>query len=99
MINPSALTYIDLGITFFIGLLIGLAVKKAIVSFILLFIAFLLATYVGLTFVPSIPPSKFFELAGRYFHEIISSLNLGVLAVSLSIILFLAGLAVGILKG
>lgn len=99
MINLTALNYLDLAITFLIGLLMGLSVKKGIVSFILLFIAFLLAAFVGLTFLPSVPPSKFFELASKYFYEIIKNLNLGLLTVSLSLILFLAGLIVGILKG
>ncbi len=99
MINLTDLNYLDLAITFVIGLLIGISVKKGLMAFILLFIAFLLSAFVGLTFLPTIPPSKFINLASKYFYEIINNVHLGLLAVSISLILFLAGLIVGILKG
>ncbi|MGC8546933.1 MAG: hypothetical protein ACP5MU_04670 [Thermoplasmata archaeon] len=99
MIDITAMNYLDLAITFVIGLLMGLSIKKGLVAFILLFVAFILSGFVGLTFLPTIPPSKFINLASKYFYEIVNNLHLGLLVVSLSIILFLAGLIVGILKG
>ena len=47
--------YILLLITFIDGLLFGLAIKKGIVSAVLLIIAFVLASYAGLSFIPKIP--------------------------------------------
>jgi len=99
MIDLTAMNYLDLAITFVIGLLMGLSIKKGLVAFILLFLAFILSGFVGLTFLPTIPPSKFFNLASKYLYEIVNNLHLGLFAISLSIILFLAGLIVGILKG
>ncbi|MCL5680723.1 MAG: hypothetical protein M1515_01570 [Candidatus Thermoplasmatota archaeon] len=99
MIDLSLYNYIDLAVTFVIGLLIGLAIKKGVVAFALVFVALILASFVGLTFLPSVPPSKFINLITKYFYIMLHTVNYGTLIFSLSLILFLLGLVVGFLKG
>ncbi|ARD85094.1 hypothetical protein [Ferroplasma acidiphilum] len=96
--------YIILAIALIDGLLFGLAIKKGIVSAILLIIAFVLASYAGLSFVPNVSFSKVYTYAKTFFIDNISKapglVSLGhVGSVTLVLVLFLIGLGVGIWKG
>lgn len=86
-------------LTFVVGLLFGLAIKKGLVAFVLALVGFVIAGYVGLTFVPKISFSyevtKFITYVVTYIHDV----KLGAIAVSLTVILFLIGLAIGLWKG
>ncbi len=90
---------LDFVLTFVAGLLFGLAIKKGLVAFVLALIGFVIAGYVGLTFVPKISLAyeinKFLSLATAYIHEV----RLGAIAVSLTVVLFLIGLGIGLWKG
>ncbi|EQB72492.1 MAG: hypothetical protein AMDU4_FER2C00137G0045 [Ferroplasma sp. Type II] len=96
--------YILLAIALIDGLLFGLAIKKGIVSAILLIIAFILAGYAGLSFIPNISTSKVISYATTFFYKNMSNapglLNLGHAgAVTIVLVLFLIGLGIGIWKG
>ena len=92
-------TIMDFVLTFVAVLLFGLAIKKGVVAFVLAIVGFVIAGYVGLTFVPKISLSyeisKFIALALAYFKDA----QIGTLAVSLTVILFLIGLVIGLWKG
>ena len=92
-------TIMDFVLTFVAGLLFGLAIKKGVVAFVLAIVGFVIAGYVGLTFIPKISLSyeisKFIALALEYFKDA----QIGTLAVSLTVILFLIGLVIGLWKG
>jgi hypothetical protein len=96
--------YILLIIALIDGLLFGLAIKKGIVSAILLIIAFVLASYAELSFIPHMSASDVYHDASTFFYDNISKapglLSLGhVGSVTLVLVLFLIGLGVGIWKG
>lgn len=95
----SITSLVDFILTFVVGLLFGLAIKKGAVAFILGIIGLLIAGYVGLTFVPKISfsyeLSKWTSLAVTYIKDI----HVGALALSLTVVLFLIGLAIGLWKG
>jgi hypothetical protein len=96
--------YILLAIALIDGLLFGLAIKKGIVSAILLIIAFVLASYAGLSFIPHISASAALTDAKTFFYDNISKapglVGLGHIgSVTLVLVLFLIGLGVGIWKG
>lgn len=90
---------IDFILTFAAGLLFGLAIKRGITAFVLAIVGFVIAIYVGLTFVPKISFSyevtKFLSLATAYVKDV----QLGAIALSLTVVLFLIGLAIGLWKG
>ncbi len=92
-------TILDFILTFVAGLLFGLAIKKGAIAFVLTIIGFVIASYVGLTFVPKISLTyelnKFISLASTYLKDV----QLGAVGLSMTIILFLIGLAIGIWKG
>lgn len=89
----------DYVLTFVAGLLFGLAVKKGLTAFVLAIVGFVIAGYVGLTFVPKISFSyeltKFLSLALSY----VQTVQFGAVAVSLTVVLFLVGIAIGLWKG
>jgi hypothetical protein len=96
--------YILLAIALIDGLLFGLAIKKGIVSAILLVIALVLASYVGLAFLPKISFAKVYGYVSTFFFDNISKmpglLSLGhVGAITLVLVLFLVGLGIGVWKG
>ena len=96
--------YILLLITFIDGLLFGLAIKKGIVSAILLIIAFVLASYAGLSFIPKISFSKVSSYVVKFISNNIDKapglISLGhVGAITIVTVLFLIGLGIGIWKG
>jgi hypothetical protein len=96
--------YVLLAIALIDGLLFGLAIKKGIVSAILLIIAFVLAGYAGLAFIPKISLSKIYSYATKFIFDNISKapglVSLGhVGAITIVTVLFLVGLGLGIWKG
>ncbi len=96
--------YVLLIIAFIDGLLFGLAIKKGIVSAILLIIAFVLAGYVGLAFIPKISLSEISSYATKFIFDNISKapglIGLGHIgAITIVTVLFLVGLGLGIWKG
>lgn len=92
-------TILDLVLTFVVGLLFGLAIKKGAVAFVLAIVGFVIASYVGLTFIPKV--SIYYEIhkAITIVLEYMNDVKIGSIAVSLTIILFLIGLAIGLWKG
>jgi hypothetical protein len=90
---------LDFILTFVVGLLFGLSIKKGALAFLLAIIGFVIAGYVGLTFVPEVSLTyeinKFVSLAIAYIKDF----QIGTLAVSLTVVLFLIGLAIGLWKG
>lgn len=91
-------------LAFIDGLLFGLAVKKGVVSFVLLIVAFILSGYVGFAFVPQVSVTHLWNTAVTYVTNHITTItsflpigNIG--SLSLIVVLFLVGLAVGIWKG
>ncbi|MEM0135508.1 MAG: hypothetical protein QXU18_09865 [Thermoplasmatales archaeon] len=92
-------TILDFVLTFVVGLLFGLAIKKGAMAFLLAIIGFLIAGYVGITFIPKVSITyeinRFFALAAAYLKDF----QIGTLAVSLTVVLFLIGLAIGLWKG
>jgi hypothetical protein len=95
----SITSLVDFVLTFVVGLLFGLAIKKGAMAFILGIIGLLIAGYVGLSFVPKISVSyelsRWASLAVAYVKDI----HVGGIALSLTIVLFLIGLAIGLWKG
>lgn len=87
------------------GLLFGLAIKKGILSFVLLIIAMFIAAYVGFAFVPphvsiSSLASSVMPYVKQYVGEVTKSLSLGFGgSLSLTVVLFLIGLGIGLWKG
>ncbi len=90
---------LDFVLTFVAGLLFGLAIKKGATAFILAIVGFVIASYVGLTFIPKISLTyelnKFIAVLAAYVKEF----QLGAFTMSLTVILFLIGLAIGLWKG
>lgn len=77
------------------GLLFGLAIKKAFVSVILILISFVIAYFLGLTFVPNISLSTIVQNVMGYA----SSAHFGNLIISFSIVIFIIGLGIGLWRG
>ena len=90
---------LDFVLTFVAGLLFGLAIKKGATAFILAIVGFVIASYVGLTFIPKISLTyelnKFIAVLAAYVKEF----QLVAFTMSLTVILFLIGLAIGLWKG
>ncbi len=99
LIYPAAIApyavYITLLLGFVDGLLFGLAIKKALVSVVLIVVAFILASFLGLTFIPSLQTSQIYSSLSAFF----SQLNFGAIGVTFSIVLFAIGFGIGIWKG
>lgn len=77
------------------GLLLGLAIKKAIVSFLLALAAIILGAYIGVTF-PGLSASLLLSKAAYFVSYAISRAPELFTGVS---IFFLIGLAIGLWKG
>ena len=97
--NLNVNSIVDLILSFTAGLLFGLAVKKALVGFLLAIIAFVISAYVGLTFIPKISLSYEFHKWSLFLLSYMSSFKFGGIVVSITVILFLVGLAIGLWKG
>jgi hypothetical protein len=81
------------------GLLFGLAIKKGAVAFVLALVGFIIAGYVGLTFIPKVSLTYEFHKIIGLLSAYVGEFQFGALALTLSVIIFLAGLAIGIWKG
>lgn len=91
---------IDLILTFVVGLLFGLAIKKGVLAFVLAIVGFVIASYVGLSFIPKVSVSYEIQKAlalGLAYAKDASSF--GTVAISLTVIIFLIGLVLGLWKG
>lgn len=86
-------------LTFVVGLLFGLAIKKGALAFVLAIIGFLIASYVGLTFIPKISIGYEINKATLLVSGYIKDFQLGALTITLSIAVFLLGIAIGLWKG
>ncbi|MEM0141622.1 MAG: hypothetical protein QXN66_06285 [Thermoplasmatales archaeon] len=95
----SYITILDWILTFVVGLLFGLAIKKGVVAFVLAIVGFVIAGYVGISFIPKISVSYEIGKAIRVFDQYIRQVQFATLSISLSIVLLLIGLAIGIWKG
>ncbi|MEM0195876.1 MAG: hypothetical protein QXJ24_06145 [Thermoplasmatales archaeon] len=89
----------SLVLTFASGLLIGLAFRKGITAIILGIIGIVVGTYAGLTFLPQISITYELKKWSSFLFNYISTVKFGAVTVSLDVILFLIGLAIGIWKG
>ncbi len=94
ILEPYA-PYLTLILVFVDGLLFGLAVKKGIVSLILLVVGFVLAYFVGLSFIPNINITTVLTHVLHYM----STVKFGSLVLSFSLILFIVGFGIGAWKG
>ena len=86
-------------LTFVSGLLIGLAVKKGLTALILGIVGVVIAGYVGIAFIPKISLTYEFHKWSSFFLTYISTVKFGAVQLTLSVILFLIGLAIGLWKG
>jgi hypothetical protein len=99
---PSSInltTILDLVLPFVAGLFFGLAVKKGLMAFVFAIIAFVISGYVGLSFIPKISVSYEIHKWSAFLLSYISTVKFGSIALSLTVILFLVGLAIGLWKG
>jgi len=94
VLEPYA-AYITLLLVFVDGLLFGLAIKKGIVSLILMVVAFFLAYFVGLSFIPKVNITNVITTVIHYM----STVKFGSLILSFALILFIVGFGIGAWKG
>lgn len=100
-VTPALVT---IALIFFDGLLIGIAAKKGIVAMILLLIAVVLSAYLGIAYLKSLSASTIETWIVSHSSLLTQSIE-GVLpigsigSISLSIVLFVVGIAVGLWKG
>ncbi len=92
-------TILDLVLTFVVGLLFGLAIKKGAIAFVLAIVGVVIGGYVGLTFFPKVSVSYETHKALVLLTNYVQDVNFGSVAVSLTVIFFLVGLAIGLWKG
>ena len=99
MIYPSSLEpiapYITMALVFIDGLLFGIAIRKAIVSIVLLIVAFVIAGFVSITFIPHISTSTFVSSIIKYA----STLHITAIDITFTVVLFIVGFAIGLWKG
>jgi hypothetical protein len=86
-------------LTIVAGLFIGLAVKKGIMAFVFAIIGFLIVGYVGIAFIPTVSLPYEIHKWSSFLLNYISTVKLGAIQLTLSVILFLIGLAIGLWKG
>ena len=90
---------ISIILTFAAGLFIGLAIKKGIMAFVFAIIGFLIASYVGIAFIPKVSISYEIHKWSSFFLTYVSTVKFGAIQLTLSVVLFLIGLAIGLWKG
>ena len=82
-------------ILFFVdGLLIGLAIRKGATALILVIIAVAIAGFAGITFIPSISVTSIVDYVINYAK----TAKYGVIIVSSTVVVFVVGLIIGLLK-
>ncbi len=82
-------------LVFIDGLLFGLALKKAFVSVVLILVAFVIAYFLGLTFIPNISLSAIVSQVMNYT----TAVHFGSLIITFTIVVFFIGLGLGLWKG
>lgn len=82
-------------LVFLDGLFFGLAFKKGVTAFVFVVVAFAIADFIGLYFIPHIPMSAIISQAMLD----LSLLHLGLITITATFIFFLVGIAIGVAKG
>ncbi len=77
------------------GFVFGLAIRKGMLALVLAVIGFIIADFVGLSFLPNFSVTTLWDSVYKYA----SQYTLGTISFSTSVILFFVGLVVGLLKG
>jgi hypothetical protein len=78
---------------FFDGLLLGIAIRFGVKSLILALIAFALAGFIGISFIPAFSALSIYN----YVYSYITKAHFGVITFTGSVIAFIIGLIVGLL--
>jgi len=103
MIYPASIEpmapYITMALVFIDGLLFGIAIRKAAVSVILLIVAFIIAGFIDITFIPHISSSSIISNVTKYATTYASTLHFTGLDITFTVILFIVGFVIGIWKG
>ena len=82
-------------ILFFVdGLLIGLAIRKGATALVLVIVAVAIAGFAGITFIPSISVTSIVDYVINYAK----TAKYGVIVVSSTVVVFVVGLIIGLLK-
>lgn len=82
-------------ILFFVdGLLIGLAIRKGATALILVIIAVAIAGFAGITFIPSISVTSILDYVINYAK----TAKFGIIVISSTVVVFVVGLIIGLLK-
>ena len=82
-------------ILFFVdGLLIGLAIRKGATALVLVIVAVAIAGFAGITFIPSISVTSIVDYVINYAK----TAKYGVIIVSSTVVVFVVGLIIGLLK-
>ena len=82
-------------ILFFVdGLLIGLAIRKGATALVLVIIAVAIAGFAGIAFIPSISVTSIVDYVINYAK----TAKYGVIVVSSTVVVFVVGLIIGLLK-
>ena len=93
------MSFVDPILTFLAGLLIGIAAKKGVTAVIIGIVGIAIAGYVGLSFIPSSVLSSGASQFISLFFSYMKNFQFGIITMSLSVVLFLVGLVIGIWKG
>ncbi len=103
MLYPASLEpiapYITMALVFIDGLLFGIAIRKAVTSIVLLIVAFVIAGFVSISFIPHISSSNIISNVTKYATTYSSSLHFTAIDVTFTVILFIVGFAIGLWKG
>lgn len=96
---PSALneySWIVFPVLFFVdGLLFGLAIRKGASALILTIVGFIVADFIGISFLPNFNATHLLNSIYQYATQY----TLGTISFGTSLALFVIGLIVGLLKG
>ena len=99
MVLPSYLgPYADeifLVLTFAVGLMLGLAIKKGIVAIVLIIVAYLVASFIGLPYFPVIDYQSLVNSASSY----ITLVHFTEPVITFGFVIFAVGVAIGVWKG
>jgi len=86
---------IFLVLTFFVGLLLGLAIKKGIVAIVLIIVAFILASFIGLPYFPVVDYQSLVNSAYSYSTVV----HFTEPVITFGLVIFAVGVAIGVWKG
>ena len=103
MLYPSSLEpiapYITMALVFIDGLLFGIAIRKAVTSIVLLVVAFIIAGFVSISFIPHTSSSSIISSITKYATTYTSTLHFTAIDITFTVILFIVGFAMGLWKG